>query len=65
MLEWIVLNLSTIIISLILAVIVALIIIKIVKGKKKGKSGYGCDCSSCAMHCQCHQNIDIQNNIKT
>lgn len=52
--EWLVNNLATIIISLILAVIAGLIIYKMAKDKKQGKSSCGCNCSCCPMGSACH-----------
>ena len=49
MLNWIVNNLATILISLGLLLIVAAIVVKLVKDKKKGKSSCGCNCAHCAM----------------
>ena len=54
MIAWILQNLATIIISLVLAAIVALIIVFLVKNKKKGKSSCGCNCAHCAMAGSCH-----------
>ena len=47
-------NLATILISLVLVCIVAAIIASLVKKKKKGKSGCGCNCAHCAMAGSCH-----------
>lgn len=54
MTAWIMSNLGSIIIALILAVIIALVIIKMVKDKKSGNSSCGCGCSNCAMKDACH-----------
>ena len=54
MLNWIVNNLATILISLGLLLIVAAIVVKLVKDKKKGKSSCGCNCDYCAMAGSCH-----------
>ncbi|MDE7390116.1 MAG: FeoB-associated Cys-rich membrane protein [Lachnospiraceae bacterium] len=48
-------NLSTIIIGLVLAVIVALIVTKMVKDRKKGKSSCGCGCENCPSSSMCHK----------
>lgn len=53
---WLMNNLGSIIIALVLAVIVALIIVKMLKDKKNGKSSCGCGCSNCAMKDSCHSN---------
>lgn len=52
--DWLINNLATIVISIILAVILGLIIYKLIKNKKQGKSSCGCDCSSCPMGGRCH-----------
>lgn len=56
MLDWLIANLGSIIIALVLAVIIALIIIKMLKDKKNGKTSCGCGCSGCAMKDSCHSN---------
>ena len=53
---WLMSNLGSIIIALVLAVIVALIIVKMLRDKKNGKSSCGCGCSNCAMKDSCHSN---------
>lgn len=53
---WLMNNLGSIVIALVLAVIIALIIIKMIKDKKSGKSFCGCGCSNCAMRDTCHSN---------
>ena len=47
MLTWIMENLATIIISVILAMAVAAVIVSMVRGRKKGKSSCGCSCTGC------------------
>ena len=47
---------GTAIAVIILALIVGLIIWRMVKDKKAGKSSCGCQCGSCPMAGQCHQN---------
>ena len=48
-------NMATIIVSLVLAGVAALIISKMVKNKKEGKSSCSCgSCGSCAAGCSCH-----------
>ncbi len=54
MLNWLIQNIATIIISLVLAVICALIILKMRKDKKEGKTSCGCGCENCAMSGSCH-----------
>lgn len=52
--EWIIGNLATIIICLILAAVIGLIIYKMLKNRKNGKSSCGCNCSCCPMSGCCH-----------
>lgn len=52
--DYILNNLSTIIISLVLAAIAGLIIYRMLKDKKHGKSSCGCNCSCCPMGGACH-----------
>ena len=53
MLAFIVDNLATILVCLVLAAIVAAIIVKLVRDKKK--SNCGCNCAHCAMAGSCHK----------
>ena len=55
MFTWLLENLGTIIVALILIVIVTLIIVKMIKDKKQGRSSGGCGCSNCAMSGTCHR----------
>lgn len=55
MLTWIMGNMATIIISVILMIVVAAIIASMVRNKRKGKSSCGCGCAGCAMNGTCHQ----------
>lgn len=55
MLTWIMENMATIIISVILMIVVAAIIASMVRNKRKGKSSCGCGCAGCAMNGTCHQ----------
>lgn len=55
--DFIVQNIGTIIVSIILIVIFALIIVFRVKAKKKGESSCGCNCLNCPSHGACHQNV--------
>lgn len=54
MLAWIVGNIATIVICIVLVLIVAGIIWKLASDKKKGKSSCGCNCAHCAMSGTCH-----------
>ena len=51
---WLMNNLSTIIVCIVLIAVVVLIINKMIKDKKKGKSSCGCNCAHCAMAGSCH-----------
>ena len=53
MIEWILSNGATIIVSLILMAVVALVIRKLRNDKKRGISSCGTSCSSCAMAGSC------------
>lgn len=54
MLSWLIENIGTIAVALVLAAVVALIIIKMYKDKKKGKSSCGSGCAHCPMAGKCH-----------
>ena len=54
MINWIMANIGTIVVALIVAGILAAIIVSIVKDKKAGKSTCGCGCENCAMKGKCH-----------
>lgn len=54
MLAWIMGNMATIIISVVLVIVVAAVIASMERSKKKGKSSCGCGCSGCAMSGTCH-----------
>lgn len=55
MFNWLIENLATIIVSLILAGIIAAVIMKLIKNKKNGKSSCGCGCKGCSMRGKCHK----------
>lgn len=55
MLEFLLSNLGTIIVGVILLAIVAVIVFKVVKDKKKGKPSCGCNCANCPSACNCHK----------
>ena len=52
---WLMANIGTIVVAVILAIIVTAVIAKMVKNKKQGKSSCGCGCESCAMKGECHK----------
>lgn len=55
MLTWIMDNMATLIISVVLIIMVAAVVASMVRSKRKGKSSCGCGCSGCAMSGVCHQ----------
>ena len=55
MLTWIVQNIPTIIICLLLAFLVAAIIISMIRNKKKGKPSCTGGCRECPMGGSCHK----------
>lgn len=55
MIDFIVNNLSTILISVFLIAIIAAVIVLLVKDKKHGKSTCGCGCKNCAMRGECNK----------
>lgn len=55
MLDFIMNNIGTIIVSVLLLGIVSAIIIVTVRNKKRGKTSCGCGCSNCAMSGICHK----------
>ena len=57
MLQAIVDNAGTILVSLMLIGIVAAAIMKIRRDRKQGKSSCGCGCSSCPMAGACHRKV--------
>lgn len=62
MLDFIINNLSTIIVSLILLSIVILVIKIIIDNKNNGKSSCGGGCSGCPNACMCHKIDDTHQN---
>ncbi|MBP0968828.1 MAG: FeoB-associated Cys-rich membrane protein [Oscillospiraceae bacterium] len=54
MVDWLLSQISTIIVLLMLAAVVASIIISLAKDRRNGVSSCGCGCSSCPMHDRCH-----------
>jgi hypothetical protein len=55
MMDWVINNISTILVSLALFGLVALVIRKMVKDKKKGVTSCGSSCSGCAMSGTCKE----------
>lgn len=54
MMTWLLNNISTIIVCIVLIAVVAAIVTYMVKNKRRGKSSCGCGCKSCAMRDSCH-----------
>ncbi len=54
MLDMILNNLATIIISIVLLAVILLILRTIIKDKRNGKSSCGANCACCALHDKCH-----------
>jgi cytochrome c553 len=52
--SWLMNNLGTIVVSLVLLAVVASVVRHMWKGKKQGKSSCGCDCSACGSCPSCH-----------
>lgn len=52
--SWMIDNLGTIVVGLLLAAVVTAITIRLKKNKKAGKNSCGCGCQSCAMAGACH-----------
>jgi len=67
MLDFIIKNLATIIISAVLLIVVAAVIFTRLRGRKARKSSCGCGCSSCAASGICHpeNNRDSSESEKT
>jgi FeoB-associated Cys-rich membrane protein len=53
MMDWIITNISTILVSLVIIGLVSLVIRKLVRDKKKGVTSCGTSCSGCAMAGSC------------
>ncbi len=54
MIEFIVHNLGTILVGLIVLAIVVAIVVKQIKNHKAGKSSCGCGCENCPSASMCH-----------
>lgn len=54
MMTWLLNNISTIIICIVLIAVIAGIIVYIVRNKRQGKTSCGCGCQNCAMRDSCH-----------
>ncbi len=54
--DWIVHNMGSIVVGVLLLALVGVIVYKIGKDKRAGKSSCGCGCSGCPMSGKCHEN---------
>lgn len=54
MISFILSNIGTIAVALVLAIIVTLIVWKMLSDKKKGKNSCGCNCKNCPSAGMCH-----------
>ena len=54
MIDFLLQNIGTILIAVILAAVVIVIITKLKKDKKSGKSSCGCGCGGCPNSAMCH-----------
>ncbi|MDD6308861.1 MAG: FeoB-associated Cys-rich membrane protein [Clostridia bacterium] len=54
MMTWLLHNISSIIICVVLIAVIASIIAYIVRNKRQGKTSCGCGCKSCALRDSCH-----------
>lgn len=48
-------NIATIVVGILLLAVVSLIIVRMVRNKKKGNSSCGCGCVNCPMSGECHK----------
>ena len=55
MFSWLLENLATMIIGIMLFALIVLITVRMVRNKRKGKSSCGCGCSACPMEGACHR----------
>lgn len=62
--QWILSNLGTIIVSVILVAVVGIILRSMIANKRKGKSSCGCNCSCCPSGGMCHRNDQHTTNGK-
>ena len=54
MLDWLVANIGTIVVLLLVIGAVVTVICGMVKDKKQGRSSCGCSCGNCPMSGKCH-----------
>ena len=52
--QWLIENLGSIVVVLVLTAIVSAIIVHMIRQKRSGKGGCGCGCDGCANSGYCH-----------
>lgn len=55
MLFWIMENLGTVVVSVLLLAAITAILVGMLRDRKKGESSCGCSCGGCPMGESCHQ----------
>ncbi|MBO4310218.1 MAG: FeoB-associated Cys-rich membrane protein [Lachnospiraceae bacterium] len=62
MISWLIGNIGTIAVLIVLAIIVTGIVFSFARDKKRGKSACGCNCANCKMctSCQSNKKEDMQ-----
>ncbi len=60
MLIWVMENMATIIISIVLIIVVAAVVTGMIRNKRKGNSSCGCGCAGCAMNGACHPGAETE-----
>lgn len=53
MTAWLISNIGTVIVAVILAAVITAVAVKIYRDRKSGKSDCGCNCSDCPMNGKC------------
>ena len=52
--DWLIANIGSILVGVVVLAVVALVIVLMVRDKKQGKSSCGNSCASCPMAGKCH-----------
>lgn len=55
MLQWLMQNAATIIVSIVIAILTIAVIRKLIRDKREGKASCGCGCTNCAMQENCRE----------
>ena len=55
MIQWLMENLATILVSAVLILLVLAVVRRMMKNKAEGRSSCGCGCGGCAMRGSCHR----------